>query len=345
MGRLTQMLKNSDSETIFSEFNAQSWLNQDNIMPLPDTVAVGWSGGADSTALLLALQSRGQRVHAWHVDHAWRETSADEALYLAKVAEKWGIPFSSARLASAPEVNREAAARQARYAQFARWAEQQGISTLCLAHHRDDQAETVCMRLLQGAGAGGCQGMQRQRILGTLRIVRPLLHVPGLELRLALQRADVNWLEDPSNSDMSVWRNRIRHRLFPAVRQTNMLPEELFLRWQQQAERLTIRLDAAADMVMNSGNANESKKPEEIPQVSLRWQSWAVCGSAVRARVLQKMMAQLLGSGVTPGRRHILLAEKWTNQNGRGGLDLSRCRLQRRRAYLHLEPVRAGFAQ
>jgi len=331
-------------ERIFSEFSAQSWLNQNNISPLPDEVAVGWSGGADSTALLLALQARGQRVHAWHVDHGWRDTSADEALHLAEVAENWGIPFSSARLISTPETNREAAARYARYAQFERWSGQQGISTLCLAHHRDDQAETVCMRLLQGAGAGGCRGMQRQRKLGALRIVRPLLHVPGLELRLALRQAGVKWLEDPSNSDMSVWRNRIRHRLFPAVRQADVLPEELFLRWQQQAEQLTVRLDAAADLVMNSGNANESKSPAEMPQVSLPWQSWAVCGSAVRARVLQKMMAQLLGAGVTPGRRHILLAEKWTNQNGRGGLDLSRCRLQRKRAYLHLEPVRAGFA-
>lgn len=332
-------------EQIFSEFNAQSWLNQNIIMPLTDAVAVGWSGGADSTALLLALKSRGKRVHAWHVDHAWRETSADEALYLAEVAEKWGIPFSSARLASAPEANREAAARQARYAQFKHWAGQQNISILCLAHHRDDQAETVCMRMLQGAGAGGCRGMQQQRMQGRLQIVRPLLHVPGLELRLALQRAGVTWLEDPSNSEMSVWRNRIRHRLFPAFRQADILPEELFLRWQQQAEKLTIRLDAAADKVMNSDNTDELKNPEETSQVSLPWQSWVTCGSAVRARVLQKMMARLLGSGVTPGRRHILLAEKWTHQNGRGGLDLSRCRLQRRRAYLHLEPVRAGFAQ
>ncbi len=334
-------------EQILSEFNAQSWLNRNNMLPLSDDVAVGWSGGADSTALLLALQARGYRVHAWHVDHAWRDASADEASHLAEVAEQWGIPFSSARLTSVPETNREAAARHARYTQFERWAGQHGISTLCLAHHRDDQAETVCMRLLQGAGAGGCRGMQGQRMLGMLRIVRPLLHVPGLELRIALQQAGVGWLEDSTNSEMSVWRNRIRHRLFPAVRQANVLPEELFLRWQQQAEQLTVRLDAAADMVMNSGNAKESKdskNPAEMPQVSLRWQSWAVCGSAVRARVLQKMMIRLLGAGVTPGRRHILLAEKWTNQNGRGGLDLSRCRLQRKRAYLHLEPVRAGFA-
>jgi tRNA(Ile)-lysidine synthetase-like protein len=332
-------------EQIFSEFNAQSWLNQNNIPPLPDEVAVGWSGGADSTALLLALRAKGQRVHAWHVDHAWRDASADEASHLAEVAENWGIPFSSARLTSAPESNREAAARHARYAQFERWAGQQGISTLCLAHHRDDQAETVCMRLLQGAGAGGCRGMQRQRMLGTLQVVRPLLHVPGLELRLALQQADVSWLKDPSNSDLTIWRNRIRHRLFPLVRQSGVSPETLFLRWQQQAEKLAARLDIAADKVINSDKTGVSESlTEATKRVSLPWQDWAACDSAVRARVLQKMMARLLGAGITPGRRHILLVEQWTNQNGRGGLDLSRCRLQRKRAYLHLEPVRAGFA-
>ena len=332
-------------EQTFSEFNTPSWLNHSDTLTLPDEVAVGWSGGADSTALLLALQAAGHRVHAWHVDHAWRDDSADEALVLAEMAENWGISFSSVRLACAPEANREAKARHARYAQFEKWAGQQGISTLCLAHHRDDQAETVCMRLLQGAGAGGCRGMQRQRMLGTLRIVRPLLHVPGLELRLALQQAGVNWLEDPSNSDTTVWRNRLRHRLFPAIRQAGVLPDELFLRWQQQAEKLTARLDTAADMVMNNGNANMSENPTDATkQMSLRWQTWTACDSAVRARVLQKMMARVLGSGVTPGRRHILLVEQWTNKNGRGGLDLSRCRLQHTRAYLHLESVRAGCA-
>jgi len=332
-------------EYIFSELITRSWLECSDIPTLPDEVAVGWSGGADSTALLLALRAAGYRVHAWHVDHAWRDTSADEALVLAKSAKNWGIPFSSVRLASAPESNREAKARHARYTQFEKWAGQQGVSTLCLAHHRDDQAETVCMRLLQGAGAGGCRGMQRQRMLGTLRIVRPLLHVSGLELRLALQRAGVNWLEDSSNSDMTVWRNRIRHRLFPAVRQAGVLPDELFLRWQKQAEKLTARLDVAADMVMNSGNVHVSENPAEATnQVTLRWRNWAACSPAVRARILQKMIARLLGAGVTPGRRHILLVEQWTNRNGRGGLDLSRCRLQRKSTHLHLESVRAGFA-
>ncbi len=330
---------------MFSRVIAQSWLNHRDTPALPDQLAVGWSGGADSTALLLALQTAGHEVHAWHVDHAWRKTSADEVLLLAEKADSWGIPFSSFRLACVPEENREAKARHARFAQFEAWAGQQGISTLCLAHHRDDQAETVCMRLLQGAGAGGCRGMQRQRMQGTLRIMRPLLHVPGMELRIALRQAGVSWLEDTSNSDMGIWRNRVRRILFPAICQAGVLPDELFLCWQIQAEKLACRLEAAANEVMSNGNVSVSENPEHATkQASLCWQSWVACGSAVRARVLQKMMVLIFGAGVTPGRRHILLVEQWTNKNGRGGLDLSRCRLQRKRANLHLESVRAGFA-
>ena len=326
----------------FEHFAACSWLKQ--IPTLPEDVAVGWSGGADSTALLLALKAAGYRVRAWHVDHGWRDSSAAEARALAGQAEAWGIPFSFARPAVAAGSNREAAARQARYAQFQRWAEEQGIGVLCLAHQRDDQAETVCMRLLQGAGPGGCRGMRVERHMGRLRIVRPFLHLSGKELREGLRQAGVAWLEDPSNRDVRLWRNRIRHHLFPAMEKAGVQPDELFLRWQAAAERLTAQLDAEADMVIGeadmklSGNAETATK-----DISLPWKAWQECVPAVRARLLQKMMARLLGESVTPGRRHILLVEQWTNHRGRGGLDLSRCRLQRRRKRLHLQAVQADL--
>ncbi|MDQ6996444.1 MAG: tRNA lysidine(34) synthetase TilS, partial [Mariprofundus sp.] len=162
---------------------------------LPDTLAVGWSGGADSTALLLALKASGRKVHAWHIDHGWRTSSADEALALAEQAKQWNIPFISARLEPASKKNRENEARQGRYGQFQLWSREQAIGTLCLGHHRDDQAETVCMRLLQGAGAGGCRGMAAERRMGTMRIVRPLLHISGHALRQALQDLGMAWLD------------------------------------------------------------------------------------------------------------------------------------------------------
>lgn len=325
-------------------FASCSWLEPGKAPALPEEVAVGWSGGADSTALLLALKAAGYRVRAWHVDHGWRASSAGEARALAERAAAWGIPFYAARLEPAGNGNREAAARHARYARFRLWAGEQGIRVLCLAHQRDDQAETVCMRLLQGAGAGGCRGMRSERHEGSLLLVRPLLHVPGALLRETLRRAGVDWLEDPSNRDTGLWRNRIRHRLFPAVERAGIRPDELFLRWQAQAELLAARLDAEAGRVLAEGEAEVSEDAASAGMdVSLLWRSWSACAPAVRARVLQRMMAMVLGESVTPGRRHILLVEQWTNHRGRGGLDLSRCRLQRRRRRLHLQPVQADL--
>lgn len=264
---------------------------------------------------------------------------------LARQAEAWGIPFFSARPALAVSSNREAGARHARYTQFQHWATEQGINVLCLAHQRDDQAETVCMRLLQGAGPGGCRGMHSERSMGNLRIVRPLLHVPGQTLRQALGQAGVAWLEDPSNQDMALWRNRIRHGLFPAMERAGVQPAELFLRWQAQAELLVAQLDAEAEVVIGQGEMELSENAGTATKdISLLWEPWRGCAPAVRARVLQKMMASLLGESVTPGRRHILLVEQWTNHRGRGGLDLSRCRLQRRRRRLHLQAVQADLA-
>ncbi|GAV19947.1 tRNA(Ile)-lysidine synthase [Mariprofundus micogutta] len=313
-----------------------NWLDGQCIAPLSEPVAVGWSGGADSTALLLALRSAGHRVQAWHVDHAWRTSSKDETELLAIRAEQWGIPFYSARLERPTGKNIEAEARAGRYACFERWGQKLGVKTLCLGHHQDDQAETVYMRMLQGAGAAGCRGMHRERMLGDLRLLRPLLHVPGGLLRQILRKSGIEWLDDPSNSDSQLWRNRIRHRDFAAMHLAGVDPGALFLRWKSQADRLTDRLDMAATALLKKDMLFEQGV------VSFPWKAWYASEPAVRARALQKMMADMLGAGITPGRRHIELVEAWTIKDGRGGLDLSRCRLYRRQGRLHLQPSVTG---
>jgi len=315
----------------------QSWLSAADMPHLPQRIAVGWSGGADSTALLLALRCSGRDVMAWHVDHGWRDTSASEADQLSEIAAHWGVAFVSARLNPAIDGKTEAMARAQRYAQFQAWSQHYAIATLALAHHRDDQAETVCMRLLQGAGAGGCRGMWRERRMGELTIVRPLLHLASHTLRQSLASAGINWLDDPSNQDMHIWRNRIRHRLFPAMEKAGVAPDALFLRWQRQASVLAAHLDKAAAVWMDETH-------QTACGLAMPWSIWAAGSAPIRARVLQQWMVQLLGDGVTPGRRHIMMVEAWTIKSGRGGLDLSRCRLYRERDYLHLRLATSPFA-
>ncbi|MDX8406893.1 MAG: tRNA lysidine(34) synthetase TilS [Mariprofundaceae bacterium] len=314
----------------------RQWLTHPTLPEPAERLAVAWSGGADSTALLLALKAAGHDVTAWHIDHGWRAESAEQAAALADLAGTWGVDFCQARLAPASAANLEAGARADRYQQFELWGREQGIASVCLGHQRDDQAETVCMRLLQGAGTRGCRGMARERRQGALRIIRPLLHVSSGELRAALSEIGVQWVEDASNRDVRFRRNLVRQRLFPAMRAADYEPAELFLAWQRAAERLSIRLDQEAQALFEQPLKGSDG-------VCVRWRDWAAASQPVRARALQLMMARLFGEGVTPGRRHIELAESWTKRSGLGGLDLSRCRLQRRSRFLHLEPTTAGL--
>jgi tRNA(Ile)-lysidine synthase len=307
------------------------WLDR---VALPRRLAVGFSGGADSTALLLALAGRGHEVVAWHVDHGWHAGSSAVADRLQARAAAWGIEFHRARVRGYAGRNREGAARKARFEQFFAWAAEQRINTLCLAQQRDDQAETVCMRLLQGAGPAGCAGMRRERLWQGLRIVRPLLHVSRAEIEFALQAAGVDWFEDASNLDTSLLRNRIRHELFAALRGKGVEPVELFGRWQLQAEKLAGRLDGLADSVVldvRNGTA------------AVDWEDWRSSPAPVRAVLLQRMNAQVFGEGAVLGRRHILLAEQWLSNGGKRGIDLSRCRLFRSRQNLQLAPAAVSF--
>jgi tRNA(Ile)-lysidine synthetase-like protein len=290
--------------------------------------AVAWSGGADSTALLLALHSRGLQPVAWHVDHAWHHDSALHTRWLEQRARNWGIPFFSCRLKERPERNREAVARWARYELFHRWSDEQGVRVLCLGHHLDDQAETVFLRLLQGAGVSGCQGMKPIRSMGDLTLIRPLLSVPKHDLETALLRAGVDWLKDPSNQDLSLRRNHVRYVVFPRMRQAGIEPRDLFSRLSRQAMNLSDHIQQMVDRM-------EVECCDDL--VSVDWDEWARQTPCVRARLLQRLTALLLGEARVPGRRHIQLVERWLRHGGHGGLDLSCSRLYRKNRRLYLE--------
>ncbi len=311
--------------------DARQWLKG---VKLPEKLAVAWSGGADSTALLLALSTLGYKVHAWHVDHAWHKRSSRHAAHLEALAWNWGIPFYTASVSAAPTANREAEARRARMNQFGSWAREQEIGALCLAHHMEDQAETVCLRMLQGAGVAGCRGMAALRRQDDLTLMRPLLHMHKHELEGALQRAGVSWLEDPSNKDVSLLRNCIRHTLFPVICKADADPVGLYLRWQRQAVRVSDHLDSLADDVALRKQAD---------RVSVNWTDWTGQPAAVRAVVLQRMAEVLMGAGTVLGRRHIQLIEQWLQKGGRGGLDLSRCRITHQQGSLNLFPKRVSL--
>jgi tRNA(Ile)-lysidine synthase len=187
-----------------------------------DAVVVAVSGGPDSVALLHALailaRKEAWKLHAAHLHHGLRgaEADADEDLVRALAArERVGVTvgrLEPARLAGAAL---EARARSARYAFLADVARSFGAARIATGHTRDDQAETVLLRLLRGSGARGLGGIQPRRADG---VIRPLILASRAEVLRFLDRARLPSREDSSNRDPRHLRNRVRHELLPLLR-------------------------------------------------------------------------------------------------------------------------------
>lgn len=189
-----------------------------------DRIVAAFSGGPDSTALLLGLRrlarERGVRLDAAHLDHAMDPTSAGRAAGAARIARRLDVPLWRERrpvdeLRRSGE-SREAAARRVRYAFLDEVRRRLGARYVATAHHRDDQAETVAMRLLYGSRLTGLAGIRP--VQGA--VVRPLLGLGRAELAAAVAASGLEPLQDPGNADLSAVRNRLRHQLLPSLAAT-----------------------------------------------------------------------------------------------------------------------------
>ncbi len=206
------------------------------------SLVVGFSGGLDSTALLLVcacLTVRGGgSVTAAHLDHGLRPESGDDCRAAGQVCENLGIPFvfrhvNVAALARAQGLGIEEAARTARLSFLDEVRTQNGCDLTALAHHRDDLAEDVLLRLVRGAGwpgLGGMEGLDPQR-----RIIRPLLGVGKAQLKKFLEEIGLPWREDETNVQPLYRRNRLRLAVMPALAEENPALSQAVARLWQQA--------------------------------------------------------------------------------------------------------------
>ncbi|MBQ2953588.1 MAG: tRNA lysidine(34) synthetase TilS [Clostridia bacterium] len=185
--------------------------------PLPHKLLAGVSGGADSVALLHLLAQAGVQVTAVHVNHGLRgEASDGDEAFVADLCNRMNVPLCTYR-AAPPENPGEDWARRARYAFFRQAAEETGVHAIALAHHRDDQAETLLMHLLRGSGLTGLCGMAPDTTIDGLRILRPLLAYPRNELQAWLAEIGQPWREDVSNADPRYLRNALRGDVLPRL--------------------------------------------------------------------------------------------------------------------------------
>lgn len=190
----------------------------DALIAPAEAVGVAVSGGADSLALLLlAAAARPGRVEAATVDHALRPGARKEADAVGETCERLGVPHAilAASWPETPETAIQERARRQRYRLLSYWVEERGLGALATAHHADDQAETLLMRLARGAGVRGLAAMRPRSVTtgSHVRLIRPLLGWRRAELEKVCADANVTPASDPSNEDRRFERVRVRRAL------------------------------------------------------------------------------------------------------------------------------------
>lgn len=221
-------------------------------------LAVAYSGGADSTALLAAcVEIWPGQIQAWHVHHGLQAAADDFARHCAARCTALGVPLSVERVDARPCAGEspEDAARTQRYQAFDRLAARLDVTTVALAQHADDQAETILLALARGAGLPGLAAMPMHWQRGGTEYWRPLLRVPRDAIRAWLTERDITWIEDPTNADLRYTRNRVRARLVPVLEQIFPAFRSTFARSAKHAaEAQDILTDIAAQDLAACGD-------------------------------------------------------------------------------------------
>ncbi len=188
-----------------------------------DKLAIAFSGGLDSTVLLHAVAASvgAARCVALHIHHGLSKQADAWLAHCTATAQALGVTFASrcVQVQAIAERGLEAAARDVRYAALNELCQVQATPLLLLAHHADDQAETVLLQLLRGAGPAGLAAMplQSHKVQGEVQRLRPLLAVPRAALEAYAAQHALRWVDDESNQDPRYVRNALRHTILPVL--------------------------------------------------------------------------------------------------------------------------------
>ncbi len=197
-----------------------------SILP-PGRIGLAVSGGSDSVALAFLLTKGGKKKNAakrfvvLHVDHGLRKESKEEYRFVRGLAKRLGVPFKGmhAKVVQQKGESLEMAARRVRLGFFERQTQLLKLDAIATGHHMDDVAETFLMRIRRASGPEGLAGIKERSSVGGIRFVRPLLGCRDSELKDYLRKYGEEWREDASNDDMSIERNKVRHKVVPFLEQ------------------------------------------------------------------------------------------------------------------------------
>jgi tRNA(Ile)-lysidine synthase len=264
-------------------------------------LAVAFSGGADSTAMVLLaarwVKRRGGKVSAVTVDHGLRQASAAEAKLAQLRIKALGIDGTILRWKnSQPSSGIQNAARKARYELMSSWCRRKGILHLLLAHHQEDQAETMLHRLGRQTGADGLAGMARIRETADVRLLRPCLNVSRNRLQALVEAQGLEWVEDPSNQDPAYARVRLRN-LLPALEVEQISPVAL--------GGTALRLAEIRQSMENQAALVLAKSAEMSSLGYARIGSAAIIDTEreIARRILERLLGTV-GGNLYPARRH-----------------------------------------
>jgi tRNA(Ile)-lysidine synthase len=282
----------------------------------PASIAVAYSGGRDSSALLhatlAAVEPLGVTVVALHVHHGLSPHADDWLAHCEAQCQRWAkrgkpVRFASARVAGAPAPGEsvEAWARTVRYRALRELAETEGAAVVLLAHHRRDQAETFLLQALRGSGAAGLSGMPVSALRDGITWARPWLSRAREDIDAYVARHRIRCIDDDSNQDMRYARNRLRVQVWPALLNAFPHAEASLADSAQRAQEALACLSelAAQDMappVSDSDGLNvKAWLALSAPRRSNVLRAWlkACSGRAAPASLVARLMAELQPRG------------------------------------------------
>jgi len=262
-----------------------------------DPIIVGVSGGADSLALMHGLHILGFNLVIAHLDHAIRPESEAEAAYVKELADSLGLTFVSERIdvksiAKREHESLEEAARNERYKFLFDQALQFDAQAVAVAHHADDQVETVLMHFLRGAAMPGLSGMSYQKVIPLwnvcIPLVRPLLGFWREEIDAYIAEIGMTPCMDLSNQDTTYFRNKLRHELIPTLETYNPQFRQIIWRMADILSEEDLSLERSSNKVWQDCLHSTS-----ADLVELDYQKFLTLGKALKRRILRRAISFL----------------------------------------------------